>query len=316
MGKLDDLTRALGGNVAESMGAGRNAGLAPGTAASSGIPERMKGVNRTKNAVEIPTEKIERDPDQPREVFEDGALARLAESLKTRGQLQAIRVRWDEERGVYVVIAGERRWRAAKMANIATISAVIVEGEMSAPELLALQLVENCLREDLRPVEQARAYRTLIEQHGWSIRHLASELALDHTAVSRALSLLELPESVQAEVEQGRIPTWTAYEIAKADGTDAQTELAARVVSEGLSRAETVEAVQQRKPRPKGRGARKTRKVTSRSMRASTGAKVTIQRSKGLDDDLIRATLAELLAQVSAKAGAGIDRLLDSSRVA
>ena len=149
MGKLDDLTRALGGNVAESMGAGRNAGLARGAAASSGIPERMKGVNRTKNAVEIPTGKIERDPDQPREVFEDGALARLAESLKTRGQLQAIRVRWDEERGIYVVIAGERRWRAAKMANIATISAVVVEGEMSAPELLALQLVENCLREDL-----------------------------------------------------------------------------------------------------------------------------------------------------------------------
>jgi ParB family transcriptional regulator, chromosome partitioning protein len=277
----------------------------------------MKGVSRTKNAVDIPTSKVDRDPEQPREVFDDESLARLAESLKIRGQLQSIRVRWDEGRGVYVIIAGERRWRAAKMAGLAIISAVIVEGEIDAPELLALQLVENCLREDLRPIEQARAYRTLIEQHGWSIRHLAAELALDHTAVSRALSLLELPESVQSEVEQGRIPTWTAYEIVKAEGIDAQAELAARVVAEGLSRAETVEAVRERKPKAKGRGGlSKVRKETSRSMRASTGVKVTVERAKGLDDDLIRATLAELLAQLDAKVGVGIDRPRDSSRVA
>lgn len=116
-------------------------------------------MTKSKNAVEIPVEKLHRDPNQPREEFGDDALNRLAESMRTRGQLQPIRVRWDEGRGAYVIIAGERRWRAARMAGMATISAVVVEGDLPAAELLALQLVENCLREDLSDIEQAKAFR-------------------------------------------------------------------------------------------------------------------------------------------------------------
>jgi ParB family chromosome partitioning protein len=306
MGKLDELTRAFGGNVAESMGVGRQAVPATAGTSPAGIPERMKGVNRTRNAVDIPTEKIDRDPGQPREVFDEESLARLASSLKTRGQLQPIRVRWDEGRGVYVIIAGERRWRAARMAGLTAVSAIIVEGEIPPAELLALQLVENCLREDLRPVEQARAYRALLEQHSWSIRQLAAELSLDHTAISRALSLLELPEPVQSHVERGEIPTWTAYEIVKAGDSEAQVDLATRVIKEGLSRAETAEAVRQtsgRGTKGKSRGTGKAKKVTSRVFRTNSGPRITIELKRGLTPALTLAAVAEVLSCLKAEAG-------------
>ena len=86
----------------------------------------------------IPIEKIQSDPDQPREEFESEALDRLAESLKVRGQLQPIRVRWDEGRGVYVIIIGERRWRAAVQAGLPTMSCVVHDGSVDPGELLAL----------------------------------------------------------------------------------------------------------------------------------------------------------------------------------
>jgi ParB family transcriptional regulator, chromosome partitioning protein len=309
MGKLEELQRLAGANSRESMGEGRPGGAAPGppqAPASSGMPARLQGISKSKNAVEIPVDKVHPDPDQPREDFDPESLARLAESLKARGQLQPIRVRWDEVRGAYIIICGERRWRAAAMAGMATMSAVVVEGEIPPGELLAIQLVENCLREDLKPVEQSKAYRALMDRNGWSIRQLAAELALDHTAVSRALKLLEMPESVQVQVERGDLSPWTAYEIAKVEDPAEQTELAARVVSEGLSRAETVEVVRQttgkgNKPaRGKGKGgAGKPRKVTSRVFRTTTGPRITVEFRKGLDDGLVLAALAEAMHQIN-----------------
>src|SRR5262245_38796009 len=120
MGKLDELLKSGGANIAESMGAGaERAGR--GEPKTSTAPARWQGVAKSKNAVEVPLDKIAPDPDQPREEFEPDALRRLAESLRTRGQLQPIRVRWDEGRGLYVILVGERRWRAAKMAGLPTV---------------------------------------------------------------------------------------------------------------------------------------------------------------------------------------------------
>jgi ParB family chromosome partitioning protein len=87
-------------------------------------------------------------------------------------------------------------------------------------ERLAIQLVENALREDLRPVEQARAYRSLMDARGWTMTDLAAELSVHQTSVSRALALLDLPCTVQEQVEQGALPPATAYEISKAEGTE------------------------------------------------------------------------------------------------
>jgi ParB family chromosome partitioning protein len=307
MGKLDDLMKFGAANMAESIGVGVGRGPGSPPPATSAAPARWQGVAKSKNVVEIPVEKLHRDPNQPREEFEEEALARLAESIRTRGQLQPIRVRWDENLEVYVIIAGERRWRAARMAGVATVSAVVVEGNIPPAELLAVQLIENCLREDLRPVEQARAYRALLDQNGWSIRQLAAELALDHSAVAKNLKLLDLPESVQASVERGELPTWTAFEVAKAETPGLQEEIARRAVAERLTAAETAEAVRRSSPREtkgkartKGRGG--ARKVTSRVFRTSVGVRVTLELRRGLDDAAIVAALEDALSQAQGDA--------------
>src|SRR4051794_1806919 len=253
MSKLDRLTRDGAAAAAESMGAGVPAVHNAPRQGPPPVSAQLEGVTRVKNVASIPVGKIDRDPDQPREEFEPESLGRLAESLKTRGQLQPIQVRWDEGRGLYLIVCGERRWRAARMAGLATVSAVIDEGPLSPDERLAVQLVENALREDLRPVEQAKAYKLLIERNGWTVRRAAEELAVNHSAVVRSLALLALPESAQADVERGTLLPSAAYEIAKVDDKDEREDLARRAVKEKLTYAE-VKAARERKatkPRPR-----------------------------------------------------------------
>jgi ParB family transcriptional regulator, chromosome partitioning protein len=249
MGKLDELLQTTGANIDESMGAGRRR---PGVmhSATPSVPDRLAGISRSKDAAEIPTAKIDRDPDQPREEFDEESLARLAESLKARGQLQPIRVRWDEGRGVYVIVCGERRWRAARMAELSTMSCVIVDRPIEAGELLAIQLIENCLREDLRPIEQAKAYRSLMQANGWSGNQLARELSINQSNVARALALLDLPELVQAKVEQGALTPSVAYEVSKLDDPEQQREVAEKAVAEKLTRAEVVAEIRQHQSKP------------------------------------------------------------------
>jgi ParB family transcriptional regulator, chromosome partitioning protein len=144
---------------------------------------------------------------------------------------------------------GERRWRAAQRAGLATLSAVVTEAPLDPADRLVLQLVENCLREDLQPIEQAKAFRALIAAHGWSVRRLAEELAITHSTVVRALALLELPEAVQVQVEQGTLAPRTAYEIGRLDNPTAQAAVAQAAVQDGLTRAEVTEVVQAVKAR-------------------------------------------------------------------
>jgi ParB family chromosome partitioning protein len=297
MGKLDELLKSGASNIAESMGVGVTRG--PGTlpSSTSTAPARWQGVTKSKNAVEIPVDKIDRDPGQPREDFDADSLDRLAESLRTRGQLQPIRVRWDEGRGVYVVVVGERRWRAARMAGLTTIAAVVMDDALEPGELLAIQLVENAVREDLRPIEQAKAFRALMDRNGWTVRQIAQELAIDHSNVVRALALLKLPESVQASVEAGSIAPRTAYELTKIEDPGEQAALAKEAAAGRLKRDDVTERA--RKPQ-KGRGVSKGHKVTSRVIRTTPGVRVTLERAKGLDDDLVRAALLDALGQLDA----------------
>ncbi len=251
MGKLDEVRRAA------TLG-GRPGSFPPGMDPSQAVgrPARLEGVRGDRSSAWIAVDRIERDPDQPREEFDGDALARLAESLKARGQLQPIRVRWDEGRGVYVVLAGERRWRAARMAGLTELQCVIHDGEMSDGERLALQLVENALRDDLRPVEQARAYRRLMDAQGWTMTELAAELSIHQTSVGRALALLELPCTVQEAVEQGALAPSAAAEIARLPDAETQAAVARAAVAEGLKRsevAELVQAVKGRRPAPAAR---------------------------------------------------------------
>ena len=220
MGKLDKLRTNGFGNAAESMGAGVPGRTAPGSAlhgatahGPAAVPANLQGVSRNKDAARIPTEKIGPDPDQPREEFDEDDLQRLAESLRTRGQLQPVTVYWEESRELYVLVCGERRWRAAKLAGIPTMTATILAQTPEAGERLAIQCIENLLRSDLRPVEEARAYRQLMSVNRWNAAQLSRELSVSESKVNRALALLELPESLQAQVEGGSLPPATAYEI-------------------------------------------------------------------------------------------------------
>lgn len=252
MSKRDHL-QSLAGNIAESMGVGVAPGNGHAENASTlplpGANRKMEGVNRSRNVAEIPVERISPDPDQPRQEFDDAALARLAESLRTAGQLQPIRVRWDDARGAYMVIVGERRWRAAQLAGLATLTAVIHDGTPGAGELLSWQLIENAQREDLGPVEQARAYRRLMDLNRWTGAQLARELAVDPASVTRSLSLLKLPAPIRELVKGEKLAPRTAYEVAKLSSSEDQIAMADRIVAEGLTRDEAAAAVRERPTR-------------------------------------------------------------------
>ena len=251
MSKVDEIRKSA------SLG-GRPGAFPPGMspAQASGRPARLEGVRGDRSASWIQVDRIEADPDQPRTEFDPEELGRLAESLRTRGQLQPIRVRWHEERGMYVVLAGERRWRAARMAALAELQCVIHEGPLDDADKLGLQVIENALRSDLKPVEQARAYRRVIDAKGWTMTELAQELAIHPTTVARALALLELPAAVQDRVEQGGLSPSAAAEIAKLESPADQVAVAEAVAAQNLARDEvaaivrTVKARKAPAPRP------------------------------------------------------------------
>ena len=159
---------------------------------SSGVPVQpsaaaraYEGRTQLREACKIRLDRIVADANQPRKDFDEAALDELAESLKTRGQLQPIRVRWDEAADRYVVVVGERRWRAAQRAGLDSLVCVVAPGDATPEELLEDQLVENALRQDLKPIEEAKAYRQLLDSLGVSQRQLAERLHVSPQKITR-----------------------------------------------------------------------------------------------------------------------------------
>lgn len=303
MGKLEKLRMSGLGNAAESMGAGVPGRNAPGSAlngvvaSAPSVPVHLQGVSRNKDAAVIPVDKIGPDPTQPREEFDEGELERLAESLRTRGQLQPVTVCWDEGRGMYVLVCGERRWRAARRAGLPTMTATILAKAPEEGERLALQCIENLLRSDLRPVEEAKAYRQLMSFNGWSAAQLSRELAVSESKVARAMALLELPAPVQTQVESGILPPATAYEISKIEDRAEQAELADRVVREKLSRQDTAKVVRERKQAQASEPARG--RAVAKVEFVSEHGKVTVEAA----GDAVLKALEDAVAQVRASYG-------------
>jgi ParB family chromosome partitioning protein len=150
---------------------------------------------------EIPITQIEVNPNQPRKVFDSKSLDELAASIKASGVIQPVVVR--RHGAGYQLIAGERRWRAARQAGLARIPAVVREA--TDAQSLELALVENLLREDLNPVEEAEAYQKLLAQFGWTQEELAQRVGRDRSSIANALRLLRLPEPIQADLRGGRL---------------------------------------------------------------------------------------------------------------
>jgi ParB family transcriptional regulator, chromosome partitioning protein len=246
----ETLQRRFGQNLSESLGVrSASPGLPPlprptaaGTPRESGPDD---GRTRAREAGHMELSRIVPDPDQPRKEFDDDAVERLSRSLLKHGQLMPIRVRWNPTAGKWVVISGERRYRAAVRAGLKSVACIFAEDGLSPSEILQEQVVENLLREDLKPVEQARAYRQLMEMHGWSAKDLAGELQVSQGAISKSLALLTLPEDLQAEVDRGQIAAATAYQVAKVDDPAVQRDVVRRVVEEKLTRDEVSEVVRE-----------------------------------------------------------------------
>ncbi len=180
---------------------------------------------------EIDIDLIRPNPHQPRQVFEDSKLAELAKSIGSTGLLQPIVVRRVQDR--FELVAGERRWRAARLAGLERIPAVIKD--FAEERLLESSLVENIQREDLNPIEQAKAYQSLVENQGITQDELAERIGRDRSSVTNYLRLLRLPEAVQTLVEEGQISMGHARAILGIADISTQTTLAREIVRRGLS---------------------------------------------------------------------------------
>jgi ParB family transcriptional regulator, chromosome partitioning protein len=177
-----------------------------GTAVSAGANHAGEtvGVSAMHSAKRIAVERILPDPDQPRKTFDEQDLEDLASSLRDHGQSVPVQVRWDASRDRYLIIDGERRWRAAQRAGLSSLAVTVEAREMSADRILEMQIVENALRVDLTPLEAGRAYQTLMQLWGCNQTQLAQRLHISQPKVSRSLEALNLPADVQADVEQGK----------------------------------------------------------------------------------------------------------------
>ena len=198
----------------------------------------------------IPLDAIHANPRQPRRRFEPEATAGLAASLRSQGVLQPVVVR-PRSAGGYELIAGERRWRAAREAGLDTLPALVRESDDR--ETLLLALVENVAREDLSPVEEARAYAVLVDEFDLSLGDVAERVGRSKPGVSNRLRLLELPEDVLWMLARGELTEGHARAVLAVPDDEGRRRLARRVARDGLTVRATEKAAQEggakRRPR-------------------------------------------------------------------
>lgn len=185
-----------------------------------------------------PIEEIAPSADNPRQRFDDQRLEELAASIRVQGLLQplVVRVRSAVDRpgtGGFVLIAGERRWRAAQKAGLVDVPVVVKD--VSAAQAFELALVENIQREDLNPIEEAEAYRRLSDEFGYTQEELAHRVGRERATVANSLRLLKLPQSVQTQVEAGSLAMGHARALLGLTDPRAIEEAAAQVVKKALS---------------------------------------------------------------------------------
>jgi len=212
MSKTDDLKRMMGDRLAvDAAHAGQAIGVQTMTAAKI-----------------IAIDRIVADPDQPRRVFDEEELAELAGSLRDHGQTDPVKVRWDAGRDRYVIIDGERRWRAAQRAGITSLSAVVESRHLTTDQITEYQLIENSLRSDLSAIEAGAAYRNLMNV--WSVNQvqLAKRLHISESKVSRALAALDLPAEVKAAVDAGEVGAVVAVQKHRAKPTTKRASKASK----------------------------------------------------------------------------------------
>ena len=260
--------------MANERGLGRGLGALLGDAAL----QSQEG-----GSLSLPISQVEPSLKQPRKRFEEEALQDLADSIRANGIIQPLTVRRLSS-GYYQIVAGERRWRAAKLAGLTEVPAVIMEADDR--KVMELALIENLQREDLNPVEEASGYRSLMEDYGLTQEEAARRVGKSRPAVANALRLLALPDPVRQLLEEGKLSAGHARAILAVPSGEAQMKLAKKVVADGLSVRQT-ESLAKRlaegakeAPAPKGDDLSIYDRAAEKDLGARLGRKVHIVRGR------------------------------------
>ena len=250
-------------------------------------PPKANSENENEAAVDfmVPISKVEPDREQPRKFFNEDALQELAESIKQNGDFQPLLVQMEKD--YYKIIAGERRWRAAKIAGLKEIPVIVKE--LSDQEIAEIQLIENIQREDLNPIEIAEGYRQLIDKYGFTQDELAEKISKSRTAITNTLRLLKLDERVRQMIVDELISTGHARAILSIEDSDKQYEFAQKIFDEKMSVRDVEKAIKnmQKDPKVKKDNQKIDKKTEAiyhsleENMKQIMGTKVTIQAKNG-----------------------------------
>lgn len=251
-----------------------------GRGLSALIPSAAQESNAGQDINELPVELVTPNPDQPRTDIDEDKVEELADSIRKVGVLQPVIVRPLGDR--YQIIAGERRWRASRLAGLEKIPVrVLATDEV---ESLELALIENLQREDLNAIEEARGYRQLLSGHQMTQAELADKVSKSRSTITNALRLLDLPDEVQELVYAGKLSAGHARAVLSVPDEAGRTRLAAKIAQEGLSVREAENLARliaagqsEREPRPPTPKAFKT---VARSLRRMLGTNVRVRQSK------------------------------------
>ncbi len=197
----------------------------------------------------VPVDRIQPNPQQPRLVFEETALNELAASIREHGVLQPILVR-PAGHNAYQIVAGERRWRASKLAGLETIPALIEV--IDDDTALEISIIENLQREDLTPLDEAAMYDRMVREHGYSIRKLAEKLGKDKGYLENRLRLADAPPEIRELVSLRKDSLSHAYELMKVEDPKKRRRLAAQVARGELTLIKLRDKIEGRRPRPLG----------------------------------------------------------------
>jgi len=278
---------------AEAKASGKKRGLGRGLSALIGTDpvenilettekDEPQKETRDQAVVELDIRQIEPDAAQPRKSFGDEAMEELAASIRQYGVIQPLIVqKIGDDR--YQIIAGERRWRAAKKAGLEMIPAIVKD--YAPEEVLAISLIENIQRENLNPVEEAKAYRRLIDEYSLKQDEVAQRVGKSRTTITNSLRLLGLDDEVLSYLVSGELTTGHAKALLSLKNKEQQRKLAARAVKEGLS-VRKLEQLTQEKPKqiaieePVNPADEAVYKDLTQKLRESLGTKVSIVRSE------------------------------------
>ncbi len=239
-------------------------------------------------SVTLKISEIEPNRSQPRKEFDEKALSELAESISKHGLLQPLLVR-PLPLGGYQIVAGERRYRACRMAGITEVPVII--RELGDTETMEIALIENLQREDLTPIEEALGYQVLIDEHGFSQEEVAQSVGKSRPAIANSLRLLKLPQSILDLVSDGKISAGHARALLTLEDEKLMQELAEEIIKKDLS-VRQVEKICKQKPKPEKEEVPEKKpsfySMVELALNESLGRKIKVSKNKGKQGGILQ----------------------------